>query len=70
MKYSKLKHEIELLDINHRHSLELLKVKNEQERKQLLDKCTHKFEDGTSATSSHGMQWDTYTKCDICGKSI
>lgn len=70
MKYSKLKHEIELLDLNHKHSLELVKIKHEQERKQLLAKCIHKFEDGTTATSSHGTQWNSYSQCDICGKSV
>lgn len=70
MKYSKLKHDLEILELNHKHELQILKMKHEQARNELLSKCTHTYEDGTSARTFAGTQWDNWTECSICGKSI
>ena len=70
MKYSKLKHELEVLELSHKHELALLKMKQEQEKTQLLSTCTHSYENGTSARESRGMQWDYHNVCGICGKSL
>lgn len=70
MRYSKLKHDIEVLELNQKHEMDLLSMKQEQARKELLSKCKHEYEDGTSAKVSNGMQWDLYYVCGICGKSL
>ena len=70
MKYSKLKNDLEVLELNNKHELELLKMKHEQAKKELISKCTHTYEGGASAITSRGSQWDFYSICDICGKSI
>lgn len=67
MKYSKLKHEIELLELNQKHEMDLLKMKQEQAKKELVSKCTHTYEDGSSANESRGGQWDPFHVCGICG---
>lgn len=70
MGYSKLKHELELLDLNHKHELKLLEMKQKNEKNELLNSCTHRYEDGSSASSFRGNQYDNYQACDICGKSL
>lgn len=70
MKYSKLKHDLELLDLNHNHDLKLLEMKQKNERAELLNSCNHIYEDGSSASSFRGNQYDNYRACDICGKNL
>jgi hypothetical protein len=70
MKYSKLKHDLEVLELNHKHEVQLLNMKHEQDRSMLKSKCTHNYEDGSSAKEGNGVQWDMYYKCEICGKSL
>lgn len=70
MKYSKLKNDLEMLELQHKHEIALLQMKHEQSKNELLNKCTHKYEDGTSAESYKGVQWDSWRECSICGKTI
>jgi hypothetical protein len=70
MKYSKLKHDLEIMELQHKHEIQLLNMKHEQARKELLIKCTHKYEDGSSAQGFRGSQWDNYNACDICGRRM
>jgi hypothetical protein len=70
MKYSKLKNDLEILELQHKHEISMLKMKHEQAVKELLNKCTHKYEDGTSAKVFEGVQWDYWYACDICGKTV
>jgi hypothetical protein len=70
MKYSKLKHEIELLELRHKHETEVMKLKHATELSELKEKCNHTFEDGTSARQFTGTQWDSHYTCEICGKTI
>ena len=70
MKYSKLKHDLEVLELNHKHELELLKMKHEQAKKEIMNKCLHTYEDGSSARVYKGVQWDSYYVCDICGRNV
>jgi hypothetical protein len=69
MKYSKLKNDLEMLELQHKHEIALLQMKHEQTKKELLSKCTHKYEDGTSADTYKGTQWDSWRECAICGKT-
>lgn len=70
MRYSKLKNDLEILELNHKHELELLKMKHELAKKELLSKCTHTYEDGTSAKQFAGTQWDNWSECSICRKTL
>jgi len=70
MKYSRLKHDIDILELNHKHEAQLLKMKQDIEKKELLSKCNHIYEDGTSARGMRGDQRDYYYVCEICGRSI
>lgn len=70
MKYSKLKHDLELLELTHKHEAQLLEMKHNNERKELRSKCVHKYEDGSSASSFKGNQFDHYYACAICGDAI
>lgn len=70
MKYSKLKHDLELLELNQKHELQILKLKHEQQRNELINSCNHSYEDGTSARETAGTQWDNYSVCGICKKNI
>lgn len=68
MKYSKLKNEIEMLELQHKHEIALLQMKHEQAKSELMNKCTHKYEDGTSTRVGKGGQWNYWDECDICKK--
>lgn len=70
MRYSKIKNDLEILKLQHKHEIELLKMKQEMVENQLIEKCTHKYDDGNSARAERGTQWDFYSVCDICGKQI
>lgn len=70
MNYSKLKHELELLELNHKHELKLLEMKQKNEKIKLLSSCNHKYEDGSSASSFRGNQYDNHQACGICEKSL
>ena len=70
MKYSKLKHDLEILELNNKHELELLKMKHQQAKMELINKCAHMYEDGTSARTSKGDQRETWYVCDICNKQL
>lgn len=70
MKYSKLKHDIEILELNQKHEIELLKMQHTQARNELIIQCKHTYEDGTSAKNSRGNQWDMFYNCSICGKTL
>jgi len=70
MQYSKLKNEIEMLELKHKHDMQLLKMQHEQDVKELKSKCTHTYDDGTSAKTWQGVQWDYYYNCAICNKTI
>lgn len=70
MKYSKLNHEIEMLKLQQKHEAEVMKLKHDMELNELKKKCTHMFEDGTSARQFGGTQWDAYYTCQICNKTI
>lgn len=70
MKYSKLKHDIELLELSNKHELQLLQMKHEQAKRELLSKCHHKYDDGTSAYAFRGDQRDNWHVCDICKKVL
>lgn len=70
MNYSKLKHDLEILELNQKHELDLLKMQQEQTKKELLSKCTHTYEDGSSAKTFGGTQWDHFYVCDICKKTL
>lgn len=67
MKYSKLKNELELLELNHKHEAQLMQMRQKSEKSYLLNKCTHKYEDGTSTSTFKGNQFDYFNECDICG---
>lgn len=69
MRYSKLKNELEVLELKHKHENALLKMNHEQEKSELLNKCTHTYDD-TSAKCCDGVQLDLYYKCEICGKNL
>lgn len=70
MKYSKLKNDLEIMKLQHKHELDLLKMKQEMTEKQLINKCTHKYDDGSSASVGKGTQWDWYSVCEICGSHL
>ena len=70
MKVSNLKYQLEIMDLNHKHEIEILKLKQEQEKKELLISCTHRYDDGSSAEVSNGVQWDLYYTCNICGINL
>ncbi|MFQ3543471.1 hypothetical protein Q7A53_05245 [Halobacillus rhizosphaerae] len=70
MKYSKLAHDIEIMKLNHKHEAQLLEMKQNMELNELLEKCTHTFDDGTSARKSEGTQWDSYCVCEICNEDM
>jgi hypothetical protein len=70
MPVSTLKHKLEILDLEHKHAVELLKLKHTQERQELVKLCTHKYDDGTSAKNVKGDQREWYYECSICGKSL
>lgn len=70
MKYSSLRNEIEFMDLKHKHEIQLLQMKQQQEKELLLNSCKHKYDDGTSAKTPNGVQWDIYYSCNICGKTI
>jgi hypothetical protein len=67
MRVSKLKHDLEIMELNHKHEIEIIKMKHEMEKEQLLSQCTHKYDDGSSAYTWEGMQWNGYECCSICG---
>lgn len=67
MKVSNLKHELDVLKLNQKHEMELLKVKHDNELKMLKHKCTHMYDDKTTAKRCEGPQWDPYYRCEICG---
>jgi len=70
MKYSKLKHDLEVLELTHKHEIQLLQMQHSQAKNELLNKCKHTYEDGSTAKTTIGMQWDSYQSCKICGKSV
>lgn len=70
MKYSKLKHELELLELTHKHEAQLMEMRQSDERSYLLNKCTHKYEDGTPSREFKGNQFDSFYSCGICGVEI
>lgn len=70
MRYSKLKYDIEILELNHKHELEMLKMKHEMAKKELLKTCTHRWDDGSSASEFRGTQWDNWNACAICGRLV
>jgi hypothetical protein len=70
MKYSQLKNDLEILALQYKHEMALLKMKYEQAERELLSKCTHAYDDDTSARVFAGTQWDNWHECDICGKSV
>jgi hypothetical protein len=70
MKYSKLKHDLEILELNNKHELELLKIKHEHAKNELINKCTHKYDDGVTAREFAGDQRDNWTICGICKKVL
>lgn len=70
MKYSKLKNEMEVLELKHQHQMAELKMNQEEELRVLKRKCTHKYDDGTSARRSEGNQWDYYYVCQICNTTL
>lgn len=55
MKYSKLKQEIEMLELKHKHEMEVIMLRHEMEVDELKEKCTHKYEDESSAESFEGV---------------
>lgn len=70
MKYSKLKHEIDIMKLNHKHETDLLKMKHTMTEKELLKQCTHEYDDGSSAKRFTGTQWDEAHNCEICEQSL
>lgn len=66
MQYSKIQNEIELLELKHKHEKKQLEVQHTQELRALKSSCTHKYDDGTSAKTTEGTQWDWYYACKIC----
>ncbi len=70
MKYSKLKNDLEVLELQYKHEITMLQINHEQAKRELLSKCTHTYEDGTSAKVFEGEQWNYHYKCGICGKTI
>ncbi|GLO66233.1 hypothetical protein [Oceanobacillus kimchii] len=72
MKYSKLKNELELLEVKQRQELDLLKMKQEKELEDLRQTCTHTYEDGQLAKKDKGG-WDylnSYVECEICKMKV
>jgi hypothetical protein len=69
LKISNLKHQLEIMELNHKHEMELLKLKQNMEKEQLINQCHHKYDDGSSAFTWEGLQWNGYECCAICGKS-
>lgn len=70
MRYSKLKNELEVLELKHKHESARLHMNHQQEISELLNSCTHTFDDGTTARVANGVQWDLYYECAICGKTM
>lgn len=70
MKYSKLKNEIEVLELKHKHQLEELKMNQRNEMRLLKRTCTHKYDDGANAKRTEGTQWDYYYVCQICMEAL
>ncbi|UUV46223.1 hypothetical protein [Bacillus phage vB_BanS-Thrax2] len=68
MSYSKLKNEIEVLELKHKHQLAELQMKHRQEINALKITCNHTYDDGSSAKRAEGTQWDNYSQCKICNK--
>lgn len=70
MGYSKLKHELELLELNHKHELKLLEMKQKNEKNALVNSCNHIYEDGSNAGTTKGDQRESWRVCSICNKSL
>lgn len=70
MKYSKLKNEMEVLELKHKHQLAELQMNQNEEMRLLQRKCTHTYDDGTSARKSEGNQFDIYYVCKICNTTL
>lgn len=68
MRTSKLKYEIDAMKLKHNYELQMNKMKQELELKQLIDTCKHVYDDNSSARTWQGMQHNGYEACDICGK--
>lgn len=56
MKTSKLKYDIQALKLKQEYERKTLEMKQDLEHKQLVDTCTHKYDDGSSATTWNGTQ--------------
>ncbi|MDF2534066.1 MAG: hypothetical protein K0R18_223 [Bacillales bacterium] len=69
MSYSPLKYKIEEAKARHEHEKFKLAKEHTDEMKKLLAQCTHKYEDGSSAThyweGHHRMDYGR--ECNICG---
>lgn len=81
MTNSQLKNKLDMLAMNNKHEEEMLKMKQHQEmeemrvkqsiaKKDLLDTCTHKYDDGNSAKTTGGTQWNHWNECSICKRTI
>lgn len=70
MKYSKLKHDLEILELTQKHELALLNASHKAQKTSLLSSCTHTYDDGSSTRKFEGTQWDSYYRCAICGKLL
>lgn len=68
IKYSLLQNQLLMLEIEHNYRVEMLNYEYESKKSELILKCTHKYEDGTSAFIFKGAHPKHYEKCSICGK--
>jgi hypothetical protein len=64
------KHELDLLELEYKLKMEELRIKHSQVKNELISSCIHKYDDGTSARETDGVQWDYWDKCGICGKVL
>lgn len=70
MKVSNLKHKLEILDLTHKHAMDVLRLQHANERKNLLASCNHKYDDGSTAGEFQGDQRDNWYACNICGETL
>lgn len=72
MGYSPLKYKIEEAKARHEHESSQLVAKHKKEMKELMNQCTHKYEDDKSAE----VYWEGHNrmdfgkKCSICKKHL
>jgi urocanate hydratase len=72
MGYSPLKYKIEEAKARHEHEKTQLAAKHKKEMNDLMNQCTHKYEDGSSAVNYYeGIhRMDFGKECAICKRRM